>query len=274
MHADDPGEATVLAVNVGNTRTSFALYTGADAEHRHALANAQPDAVADSIAAHAAGAEGCPILIASVNPPVADRLAGALARAVGDERVLRIGDDVGIPVRHTLDESGERTVGQDRLLNALAAFDVVRQACVVVDAGTAITVDFVDGEGVFHGGAIMPGARMMLRSMNAGAAGLPEVELRAPPTLAEPDSGPFGRNTTDAMLTGVFFAARGAVRALAERYAEFYQAYPQVIATGGDAGALFEGDDIIEAIVPDLTLRGVALAWRAAMSDGPGDHAG
>jgi type III pantothenate kinase len=147
---------------------------------------------------------------------------------------------------------------------------------VVVDAGSAITVDFVDGEGTFQGGAIAPGARMMLRALHQQTAALPAVEFAAPEGAGDSsgdDFQPFGRNTPQAMLNGVFFGARGLVRQLAERYAEKYEAYPTIIATGGDAKVLFEGDDLVERIVPELTLRGVAHAfdaWLGTLDDSEG----
>ncbi len=262
-HEPDAPE-TILPVNVGNTRTSFCVASGDEREHLHAMPNEPVDALAGAILSHARGLPaGAPAVLATVNRPLSDRLLGALRQALGPDRALLLNDDVPIPVRHTLDESGALSVGQDRLLNALAAFEVIKQACVVIDAGTAVTVDFVDGEGVFHGGAIAPGARMMLRSLHEHASALPSIDLGRPDSIQSLEAGPFGRNTHQAMLNGAVFAVRGLARTLAERYAEFYEAYPQIIATGGDARLIFEGDDLIEAIVPDLTLRGIALAWGA-----------
>lgn len=268
---DDAFRPALLAVSVGNTRTAL---MGASLGGRGgpvSLPNEPFDALAAAVVREYEAAleadSDADALIASVNDSVADRLAVALERAAPSrESALRLGRDVPIPIRHTLDEEGERTVGQDRLLNAIGAFEAVRQACVVVDAGTAITVDFVDGEGVFHGGAIAPGARMMLRAMHQGTAALPDVMLALPETMRE-GASPFGRNTPEAMLTGVVHAARGLVRSLAERYAERYEAYPQILATGGDAALLFEGDELIETIVPDLTLRGVAVSYARWAAD-------
>ena len=78
--------------------------------------------------------------------------------------MYRVGDDLPIPIQ--VDLAPETITGSDRLLNAVAAFDVLQQACVVVDAGTAVTVDFIDGKGTFHGGAIAPGARMQLAALH------------------------------------------------------------------------------------------------------------
>jgi len=130
---------------------------------------------------------------------------------------------------------------------------------VVIDAGTAVTVDFVDGQGTFHGGAIAPGCQMQLDGMHHRTAMLPEVKF------VPPDPEPFGANTRQAMLHGVYYGVRGMVRHLIERYAEHYQAYPHIIATGGDAHMLFDEDELIEHIDDDLPLRGIAAACRLAL---------
>ena len=266
----------VLAINVGNTRTGYALHRGLDDADRgpmRTVVNSDERELLDALLAAARGMDGADLsiaVIASVNEPVAALIESALQG--GTWRVMRIGRDVPIPTVHTLDEHGARTVGQDRLLNAIGAFDTVKQACVVIDAGSAVTVDFVDGEGVFQGGAIAPGARMMLRAMHEHASALPDVGF-AIPDGARPDEPiqPFGKNTPQAMLNGVYFGIRGMVRTLVERYAEAYDAYPQVIATGGDAELLFDADELVESIVPDLTLRGVAIACRDALRSAADD---
>jgi type III pantothenate kinase len=261
----------LLAINVGNTRTSFAVFRDWKRESGAVMPNADFDALSGAIRDAAASleaddsdSEGA-IVIASVNDSIADRLEGAL-RGTGPQP-YRVGRDIEIPMLHALDASGAKTVGQDRLLSALAAFKAVQQACVVIDAGTAVTVDFVDGEGVFQGGAIAPGAGLMLRALREHTAALPEVPLTKPGSAMSETADPFGRNTAEAMLNGAYYGVRGMVRALVERYAEAYQAYPRIIATGGDAELLFEGDDLVERIVPDLTLWGIAATCRAALTD-------
>lgn len=266
---DEIESGPVLAVSVGNTRTTYGVYrsSGGEREAFGAMENASFDALAKGLVAQMQEleGEGGVVVVASTNDEVADRLERAMhgAGAVGSSRVVRVGRDIGAPLKHTLDDAGERTVGQDRLLNAVAGYELAKQACVVISAGTALTVDFVDGAGVFHGGAIAPGVRMMLRAMHEQTSALPLVEWRGDTAEADPGA-PYGRNTGEAMLLGAVHAARGAVRSLAERYAEAYGAYPRVIATGGDAEALFGGDEFVESIVPDLTLRGIVRAWQAA----------
>jgi pantothenate kinase type III len=101
----------------------------------------------------------------------------------------------------------------------------------------------------------------MLGSLHEQTSALPSLAW-APPDKAR---GPFGKDTKHAMLLGVQAAARGLVRHVVETYAEAYEAYPQIVATGGDAPALFEGDEVVEHVVPDLQLIGILEACRAAV---------
>lgn len=253
----------LLAVSVGNTNTRFVTY---HAGHHHegvSLPNADLVSLAAALqhaSEHLEGHDRTAVVFASTNHAFRDELYDALTPTLKHE-AYRLGIDLEIPVRHALSDEAALKTGQDRLLNAAAAFERTRQASVVVSAGTAMTVDFVDGEGVFQGGAILPGLRMWLRSMHDGTSALPLVEP------ARPDEHPFGRDTHQAMLHGAFHGFRGAVRAITERYAESYGAYPRVVATGGDAKFLFESDEFIEMIEPDLTLEGIALACREALGE-------
>lgn len=250
----------LLAIAVGNSRTRFGLFKGKDLNDPRSMDNADLDALASATKEACKAAKGVILAIASVNDNVADVLEVKLSKMAG-EHVYRFGRDLEIPIANALDD--DSTVGQDRLLCALGASIRAEQACVVIDAGTAITVDFVDGEGVFQGGVIAPGVRMMLLAMHQQTAALPFVDLE-PPNNAR---GPFGKHTKEAMTLGVINAARGLVRETVERFAEAYEAYPQIIATGGDAPLLFEDSDLVENIVPDLQLVGIAEACALALRD-------
>jgi len=253
----------LLAISVGNTRTSLGTFVDGKSLESDRVENADPEAIRRAAARMWSTLEGdderlC--VLASVNDAVALPLEVDLAATL-DTEISRIGRDLAAPVGESLDPGA--TPGADRLLNAAAAWDVMRSACVVVDAGTAITVDFIDGEGVFHGGAIAPGAAMQLAALHERTAALPRV------AFAQPDDVPFGRNTAEAMLQGVYHGLRGLVWRLVERYAQGYGAFPPVIATGGDAATLFADDELVDRIVPDLTLLGIAVAVRRATEVGP-----
>ncbi len=245
----------LLTVNVGNTRTEVGAFVSGDLEARVSVAHDLPRELAAALrdaAAALEGAENAVAYLASVNDAEADRVRPLIHRAA-DLPVCRMERDISVPIGRKLDP--ETLVGEDRLLAAAAAYDQLRQACIVIDAGSAVTVDFVDGEGTFHGGAILPGARLMLKAMHQQTDQLPEIDL------VRPDEA-IGHNTRQAMLDGVFHGIRGAVRELVENYARVYGAYPRVIATGGDAPLLFDGYELIENVVPELVLIGMRVTRR------------
>jgi type III pantothenate kinase len=123
----------------------------------------------------------------------------------------------------------------------------------VVDFGTAITVDLIDDTGRFAGGAILPGAELQAQALARGTAALPEVE----PT---PPEDAIGRDTSEAIRSGICNGIPGAVRGIVEQYAAKLNQWPQVVATGGDLGLFLERCDFIDSPVPNLTLIGVGLA--------------
>ena len=190
-------EVNLLAVSVGNTRTRVGAFVEGKLAETATFENQKDVKITDAID-HAFAPlrerDDAVVLISSVNPSYSGTIEGTLTKHLG-RSVQRVERDLVIPVGRHLDP--EAMVGEDRLLNAAAAYDVLKQACVVVDAGTAITIDFVDGAGTFHGGAIAPGGQLMLDALTQRTAQLPEVEL------AKPDQ-PIGHNTMDAMRSGVF----------------------------------------------------------------------
>jgi len=257
---------TLIAIAVGNTRTRVGSFADRECLNPQSFDSSDPGAIAQRVneivdSCRDDSGDDPTIVMAGVRPTSSDEIERAIRKATG-QTIYRFGRDFQIPIEHTLTDAGEMTVGQDRLLCALGAFDVLNQACVVIDAGTAVTVDFVDGTGVFHGGAILPGVSMMLSSLHDTAANLPKLTYRK---LDQASNEP-GRQTDDAILLGVTYAVRGAVRLLTERYAEHYQGYPQTIVTGGDLGIL-EDDELIDSFVPDLQLQGIRVACSKLLDD-------
>jgi type III pantothenate kinase len=181
-----------------------------------------------------------------------DAVARAAAEATGGRRVVWVGKDLELPIPVLTDES-EHT-GVDRVLNIAAAYEQMGKACVVVDAGTAVTVDVCDDQGRFLGGAIAPGVKLQLDALHAKTAQLPAVRFTAP-------TEPFGKSTQQAILHGVYHGIRGMVKELVENYATELGQWPDVIATGGDAAGLFTDWELIHAIAPNLTLYGIALTY-------------
>ncbi len=286
----------VIMVSVGNSRTRLASWRGraedsgegARAEGlqpSRVLMNEPREGLVAGVAEALAAAVGdrVAIVLATVNERVSTPMLDALRERLGGEmvRVYRLvapvvkggsaSDAAGsggagamdgasrLPIPMLTELVPPLTVGVDRLLCALAAHRRGGEASVVIDAGTAVTVDFVDAFGVFKGGVIAPGYRMMLEALSAGTDALPRVDGGVGGG-ALPE-GAIGRTTADAMRLGCAAAVRGLARLQIDQYAELNNAYPRVIATGGDAPLIFERDDLVEHIVPDLVLMGMETAW-------------
>jgi type III pantothenate kinase len=200
-------------------------------------------------------------LLAGVNPERQDRLAAWL-RDRG-QRVAVLDDWRFLPLKVRL-EYPERA-GIDRLLIAVAA-NARREPgtpAVVVGAGTAVTVDWLDADGAFCGGAILPGFHMMARALHEHTALLPVVEIPAAPPAMPGDSTPA------AMQAGVFWSVAGGVRAIIDRMIERTQQTPHVFLTGGDAELLdqamrVDGRSLKWAPIvwPWMTLEGIRLSGR------------
>lgn len=261
----DLPSADIVAIAVGNTRVRVGTFQDRRLHGAASFEHARMDDLLAHVegAIHERGARAA--VVCSVHGERGEAIEQALARQTS---VYRLGRDVPIPIaRALIDDS---TVGHDRLACALGAFGRARQACVVIDAGTAITVDFVDGEGTFMGGAIMAGVGMMFRALHQGTSALPLIEMDRAGSGVDLASAQ-GRDTREAMTLGVLECARGGVHRLIERYALAYGAYPQIIATGGDAELLFGRDPTIEHVVPDLQLLGIFEACSRLLEASDGD---
>jgi len=254
---------SVLAIDIGNSRVGFNVFTQGKAQDEalrlaHADLDKELAATLKTLWEKAQREttenddDDTEVVIASVVPELTERVEYS-ARQYLDAPVRVVGRDFKVPLKTMLRD--ETTVGQDRLLGALAAFVNVEAACAVVQVGSALVVDCIDDEGIFRGGAIAPGLMMGAKALHEYAAQLPAASLTPPQ-----DDVPFGRFTQEAINLGIFIGGRGAVRELLERYASALGSWPHVVATGGDAQSLL-GPDMVDSFVPDLVLQGAALAW-------------
>lgn len=247
-------DINLLVLNVGNSRLSIGVFSAGELTYSTRIPHAQradwPAQIADAWS-RIKDSEQPGVAGASVNPPLVEPLEHAVQQATG-EQVEWVGREIELPIKVLTEQPGE--TGVDRVLNIAAAYEQLGKACVVVDAGSAITVDCCNEKGEFVGGAIAPGAAMQLDALHERTAKLPRVELAAP-------SGPVGTSTASAIQHGVYHGIRGMVKELVENYATDLGTWPDVIATGGDAKALFGDWELIHAISPDLTLYGIALAY-------------
>lgn len=268
----------LIAVDIGNSRMKLGLFLR-DGNEPPSPAGALhvPSAMTHLSIDHATGrfeagslkvwcdeqcGSGAEWRIASVHRGAADRLAEAVntwAKECGVANSVRRLTYKDVPLTIHVDQP-ER-VGIDRLMAALAA-DRLRtpgRAAIVVDLGTAITVDLVDADGAFCGGAILPGIGLSARALEEHTDALPRVameELGTPPA-------PVGTSTVPAIEAGLYWGAVGAVRELIARISKELATAPEVFLTGGASehvAELLAADGAYSVRhVPHLVLSGIAL---------------
>jgi type III pantothenate kinase len=252
----------LLVVDVGNTQTHFGVFRrdeDAVSEHwrfatvRDSTSDELGAALSNLLALRGLGFDDIDAsIISSTVPQLSEQWTAMAGRYLGHE-MLVVGPSIrtGMPIRI----DNPREVGADRLVNAVAAYERVRAACVVVDFGTAITYDAVSAAGEYLGGIISPGAEISIEALSERAAKLPKIELAEPRSL-------IGKSTVDAIRSGIVYGYAGQVEGIVRRLrAQLGQATP-VIATGGLAPALVPFvRETIDEVDDLLTLTGLRLIW-------------
>jgi type III pantothenate kinase len=252
----------LLVVDVGNTQTHFGVFVdGSESVAEHWRFATVRDSTGDELGAALANllalrglsfADVNRSIVSSTVPQLSEQWTLMAERYLGHE-MLVVGPSIrtGMPIR--IDNPYE--VGADRLVNAVAAYDRLRSACVVVDFGTAITYDVVSAAGEYLGGIITPGAEISIDALYDRAAKLPKVEL-APPR------GLIGKSTVDAIRAGIVYGFASQVDGIVRRLRNELGQRTNVVATGGLAGVLVPFvQESIEEIDELLTLTGLRLIW-------------
>jgi type III pantothenate kinase len=159
-----------------------------------------------------------------------------------------------------LDVAEPRSVGADRVLNAIAAHALYEGDLIVVDFGTAATFDVVDYSGAYKGGIIAPGINLSLDALVSAAAKLPRIAIEAP----RDNLSMIGRTTQDQMLIGIYWGYVAMIEGLVGRMKQELGRPVTVIATGGLADLFDKHTDVFDSIEPDLTIQGLSLLYGMA----------
>jgi type III pantothenate kinase len=246
----------LLAVDVGNTQTHLGAFEGQRlVEHWRfqTRAGATGDELAERIGGllalrEMALADLDAVCVSSVVPPLGAQYEQLTERYLDAECLLIApGVRTGMPIR--IDNPLE--VGADRLVNAVAAYELVRGACVVVDFGTGINFDAVSAAGEYLGGAIAPGLEISLTALVERAARIPRIDL------AEPEAA-IGRSSRAAIQSGVVFGFAGLIDGVVRRIEEELGG-ARFLATGGLAAAIVPFTETIDEVDDLLTLKGLRL---------------
>ena len=244
----------LLAIDIGNTCIDIGLLAGDETVCHHKFPTAPP-----------ADADLQCLLAALATPPIG-AVIGSVVAELGAAYAAACRDFSSGPVlqaRSTwdwglrIDYDDPARIGVDRLAAASAARRATPagQAVVVVDAGTALTVDAIDAEGTFRGGVIVPGLRLGLNALGAGTSFLPQVELAATTSL-------LGKNTADGLRSGALHGSAALIEGLCTRMAATLDTPVAIFLTGGDGPLLYPHITAIHTCDPHLVLRGLALAYR------------
>jgi type III pantothenate kinase len=269
------GAAGLLAIDIGNSRVKLGLFTEAAAtcvataqgatfpiaspllpEPAETLTGSLSDLCAGALRQwlHAIGDSRPRVALASVSRPAEAAIASLLDGFV----VQRLASETA-PIVLRVEEP--TLIGVDRVMAAIAANRLRHEGrpAIVIDVGTAITVDLVAADGALEGGAILPGPTLAARALAEKTDRLPDIQF------GDLDESPdaVGRSTEPAIRAGVFWGAVGAIRELIARQRDRLTEAPQVFFTGGAAPSiarLIGGPDLSVRYVPHLTLAGIAIA--------------
>lgn len=161
----------------------------------------------------------------------------------------------GIKTGLNLKYDNPKEIGADRIVNAVAATHHFKGPLIIIDFGTATTYCYVDESGHYIGGAIAPGINISTEALYTHASKLPRIEISKPPHIV-------GRNTINAMQSGIVYGYVGQVEGIVKRMKEQANHEPQVIATGGLATLIATETDVIDHIDTLLTLKGLYLIYQ------------
>jgi type III pantothenate kinase len=247
----------LLCIDTGNTNTVFSIWDGTrflahwriSTDHRR-TADEYYVWLSTLIAVQKFELQIDACIISATAPRVVFNLR-VLCNRYFDTRPLVVGKpDCLLPVPPRVDAG--TTVGPDRLVNTVGAFDRHGPDLVVVDFGTATTFDVVDVDGAYIGGVIAPGVNLSLEALHMGAASLPHVDVTMPARV-------IGTNTVACIQSGVFWGYVGLVDGIVRQIRDERGRPMKVIATGGLAPLFDQGFDLFEAIEDDLTMHGLRL---------------
>lgn len=249
----------LLAIDAGNTQTVIGLYNGSELADHWRIASVA-ERTSDELAlmiqqflgqhgfsfdAHVTG-----VALASGVPRVTAELRTMTQRYFGFEAlVLEPGVKTGMPILY----DNPKEVGADRIANAVGAYDLFGGPTIVVDFGTANTIEAVSEHGEYLGGAIFPGIEISMDALFERAAALRRVELVPPRNV-------IGKSTVESIQSGAVYGFSGQVDAIVDRFRDELGEGP-VVATGGLAELMAGYSRTIEHHEPWLTLRGLRIVY-------------
>jgi type III pantothenate kinase len=249
----------LLAIDVGNTQTHVGAFDGSELiEHWRFTTDRETTGDELAVMLHELLAlrdiELADVhaeVVSCVVPPLVPEYRRMFERYLDREALLvEPGTKTGMPIR--LDNP--RELGADRLVNAVAGYERCRDACVIVDFGTAINYDVVSSAGEYLGGIIAPGIEISVEALTSRAARLPKVDIKQPQSL-------IGRSTDAAIQSGIVYGFAAQVDGICRRLRAELGESATTIATGGLARVIVGFTETIDIVDDLLTLTGLRLIY-------------
>ena len=249
----------LLTIDLGNTNLTIGLYDGETLTHHWRLAtdhNRMPDEYGLQflgLLEHAGKGikDLTGVSLSSVVPPLTGRVVQACHEYLKQEPlVVDTGVKTGIRIRY----EDPKSVGADRVCDAVAVMQLYGGPACTIDFGTATTFNALTKEGDYLGGAITAGINLAAEALYTHAAKLPRIDLQRPPSV-------IGSNTTHAMQSGLLFGYVAMTEGMVARFRAELGPEMKVIATGGLAGLIAKETPVIQIHAPWLTLDGLRMIW-------------
>ncbi len=249
----------ILAIDIGNTNSCFALFDGDKCLGQWRLSTNRLRTADEFVLwlenffsrQKMLATDVTQSIVACVVPSCRFPILKAVEELVGKAPLLvtaELMNQVGVQVK--TDSPNE--VGADRVINAFSAWIKYGQASIVLDFGTATTFDVADENGAYIGGVIAPGINLSLEALQNAAAMLPSVEIKHPTKV-------IGTNTESAMQAGIYFGYLGLIERIVKEIKNELGVPAKVIATGGLARLFEKNSDAIDELDAELTMRGLTL---------------
>ncbi len=250
----------VLVLDVGNTNIKCGLFNEGELAHSWRM-NTKREQTSDEI-----GIKMCSflthlgllredlhaIIISSVIPSI-NYTIEHMCRVYFDKTPMIVGP--GIKTGINILYENPRELGSDRIVNAVAAYELYGGPCITVDFGTATTYGVVSEGGEFLGGVISPGIKISADALTNTAAKLPRVEISRPPKV-------INRSTISCMQSGIYYGFVGQVEFFIKKMRKELGADAKVVATGGLSGVIATETSCIDYVNPTLTLQGLYFIYK------------
>lgn len=250
----------VLVVDVGNTNITFGVYDEKKLVTTFRLMSKTPRTsdeygvlITEMLSKNEIAVKNITgVIVASVVPNIMHSLTGGIRRYV-NEKILTVGAGVKTGIKIVTENPKE--IGSDRVVDAVAAFEIYGGPVLVIDYGTATTYDLVTADGCFAAGITAPGIRISAKALWEGTAKLPEIEIKKPASI-------LAQETISSMQAGLVYGQIGQTEYIIQRVKkETGYDNLKVVATGGLGRIIAEETSMIQEYNSSLTLEGLRIIY-------------